>query len=914
MASPLSIPLIAALTAVIAANSGLVVAAPPVLDDPLALENGSVRVVAKIPVGKTLVLPVSGSDADGDVLDFTVTSDNPAIMARVRTGCPILKIHVSYAGDPAATPTPSAAFEGDMTFQLFRDITQETAGSIGGAAQAGFFENLIFHRVVPGFMMQGGDPTGTGTGDPGFSSAHEFRPELIFSGRGQLAMANSNGGYDRGSSIGSGFIQLGSFVPTNSSQFFVTIAQPRALDFKHTIFGQLIRGFDVLDKVVAVPRNASDKPTVSVKMTTVSVTPGTSDATLLLSATAVGGAKLTVTARVPSGAKAVRVIPVIARKDTTNNPPLMRPLPNLITPVGSVPALPLKGFDLEHDYLLYGIASASGNTVAGATGVAKVAQNFTPRKTAGFQDLALGVAGFNDPLVNASPTLTNAFAPFDAYRFQVQEISYGDRAISVEPVPVEGTAAAALTNAVVAEFRDGDPGGGPLDFTAAVTWGDGTAEQVSTGNSPTVTIERSVTTPGSFVIKGTHTYARPGVYFVGVVVDGVLGAVGRTRSQAVIVAAGTALRVAGMSLQNAGAIVNSRPVALFSDTTPGAQPQDFSARIDWGDGRNSPGIIVEKGEGKFAVLGIHRYRDPETFAVFVHITRTKAPTESAVAWSLVQPVQFTAPRHLPPFPAAHLVGQISQAGDARGNSIPIITTTGTGASAQTKFALSIVIVNSGDVTTKAGKINFYLSKDEKLNLAAVGSQPADIPMPIGAFPFANISPLPPADGLRYDLVNTTGPLDLRLVPPPGQNGASYFILAHLDYSDPLADQLPISKDVTFGRINGITVSKASVSVTEAAGVSHSGSFTVVLKGRPLTDVKIKITPSETVQVAIDKTELTFTRANWNVPQVVTATGVDDVIHENSTTTTVTIGPSESSDASWNGMSAGPVFVSVTDND
>ena len=919
MASPSRLTLILALAAVLSGNPRADAAAP-VLADPLALENGTVRVVPKIPVGKTLVLPLLASDPDGDVLDFTVTSSNPKIMGRVRTGCPIMKIHVSYAGDPAATPTPSAAFEGDMELQLFRDVTPATTGNIGGAAQAGFFDNLILHRVIPGFVIQGGDPTGTGSGDPGFSSIHEFRPELIFSGRGQLAMANSNGGYQRGQSFGSGFIQLGNFAATNSSQFFVTVGtnvKTRNLDFVHTIFGQLIRGFDVLDKVVAVPRDANDKPTVPVKMTTVSVTPGKSDATLLLSATSAGASALTVTARDPSGARVTQRIAVYARRDDTNDPPLLRPIPNLISPVGVAPKLPLNAFDLEHDYLLYGIAAASGNTEPGSFGTAGIAQNFSPRTTTGSQDLAVGVAGFNDPLLSAKSSGASPFAPFEAYRFQVAEIGYGDRAISAEALPVESTAATVLTDVVVAEFHDGDAAGAAADFIATVNWGDGSRADASSAATPKIKIERSAVTPGAFVVKGTHTFAKAGVYSIDTLIDGALGAVQRTRGQAVVVDVGTALRVFGVNLQNAGAAVNGRIVATFTDATPGVQARDFSALIDWGDGRNSPGEIVVNGLGKFAVLGSHTYRDPETFSVFAHISRA-TPAASAVAWSRVHASGFTAQRHLPPFPAAHLVGQISQAGDAAGNGIPIISATGTGASAQTRFSVSIVVVNAGDVATSPGKIHFYLSKDKKFNATHVGDQPADIPLTIGTFPEANLPSLKPGAGLRYDLTKSASsngkPLDLRLVPPVGQNGASFFILAHLDYSDPLADQLPISKDVSFGRFNGIFVNKASLTLTEAAGATHAQTFTVVLKARPGADVKIKLTPSDTVQVVVDKTELTFTRANWDTPQVVTVTAVDDAIHESTTTTNITIGPSESTDASWNGMSGGTLRALVTDND
>lgn len=917
MDSPSRFPLIAALSLVLSGTPGAV-AAPPVLADPLAAENGAVRVVPRIPVGKTLVLPLLASDADGDVLDFTVTSSNPRIMARVRTGCPILKIHVSYAGDPGASPSPWPAFEGDMEYQLFRDVTPATTGNIGGAAQAGYYDNVLFHRVIPGFVIQGGDRTGTGSGDAGFRSVHEFRPELIFSGRGQLAMAHSNGGWERGQDFGSGFIQLGSFDPTNGSQFFVTTAQPRSLDFKHTIFGQLIRGFDVLDKVVAVPRNLADKPNVAVTMTAVSIVPGKSDATLLLSATAAGTSTLTVTVRDPSGALAVRRIAVSARKDDTNDPPFLAPIPNIITPVGVAPALPLRAIDLEHDYLLYGVASASGNPAAGSFGTAQISQNFTPRATAGFQNLALGVAGFNDTRVGDSPSSQNPFAPYEAYRFQVAEIGYGDRAMSIEPVAVEATTAVALTDVVLAEYRDGSSTAIPTEHVATVHWGDGTATDSSTGANPKLKVEPSTTTAGAFVVKGTHTFAKKGVYSIDVTVDGSLGASARTRTQAVVNDAGTALRAAGVSLQNAGAAVNGRVIATFTDTTSGVQARDFSARIDWGDGRSSDGQIIANGSGKFAVLGSHGYRDAETFSVFAHISRTTPSAASAVAWSQVQPTGFTGQKHLPPFSAAHLVGQITQASDASGNAVPFITTTGSGATAQTRFAVSIVIVNAGNLPSKQGRLRFYLSKDTVFNATRVGNQPADIPLPIGPFEDGNIPSIAAGGGLRYDIVRSVNPdgsvLDLRLLPPRGQNGASYFILARLVYSDPIADQLPITKETVFGRINGITVNKGSVIVTEAAGATHAQTFTVVLKGRPTADVRIPIALSETTQVEIDKQLLTFTAQNWNVPQTVTVTAKDDTTHENTTTTTISIGPSSSTDASWDEMSADSVRAFVTDND
>ena len=941
MASPFRLPLLPAILAV----SGLIFSAfsaPPVLDDPTVPENGATRVVARIPVGKTLVLPLAASDADDDVLNFSVVSSNPKIMARVRSGLTRLRVHVSYAGDPAANP-PAAAFSGDLDFVLFRDFTPLTSELIGGMAEGGYYDprqegtqtrSHLFHRVVKDFVGQAGDPNGQLpdpappaaplSRGPGFTSDNEFVSSLIFSGRGQLAMAN--GGNRKGTPFGNGFIQLGDFGATNGSQFFVTFSQPRFLDFKHTIFGQCVRGFDLLDKINAVPltlqfvnprdptgTRENSRPTVEVQITSATVQPARSEAILLLSASDGGEARLRITATDPSGGAATRTIKVTARKDDTNNTPLLKPIPNIITPVGVTPALPIAGFDLEHDYLLYGIASASGNTAAGSFGVPQIARNFNPRPTAGFQDLVVCVAGFNDSRLNATATDANPFAPFDAYQCRVAEIGYGDRPVSAEPVAVGGTSGIALTEVILAEFHDGDPAGSGLDFTATVNWGDGTAQDVSTGATPKIKIERSVTVPGAFIVKGTHTYAKSGVYTIGTVLDAALGATARTRGQAVIVAPGTTLRALGESVRNAGATLKDRVLATFTDTTPGVQTQDFSAHIDWGDGRVSPGLIVANGPGKFAVTGRHTYRDPETFAAFVHIARTTAPVAQAVAWSGVQLSGFRAPRHLPPFPAAHLVGQISAAFDASGRELPIVNTTGKGPNSQTRFAVSIVVLNAGNLESKPGRLRFYLSKNQKLNTSKVGAEPADIPLPIGQFPDGNLPALKAGGGLRYDLVQSAA-LDLRLLAPKGQTGASYFLLAHLDYSDPLADQLPITKDVTLGRLNGIKVSKNSVVVTELTGPTHMQTFKVVLTGKPAQDVKLKLTLSGATEIEIDKTELTFTKQNWDDPQIVTVTAKDDFTHDGTTTTTITLGPSESTDASWNGMQGGTVTAFATDND
>ena len=129
---------------------------------------------------------------------------------------------------------------GTIAVEFFPDDAPKTVDNFVNLARDGFYDGVIFHRVIPDFMIQGGDPTGTGSGGPGYSFEDEINPHKVV--RGALAMANAG-------------------PNTNGSQFFIVTADACPwLDGKHTVFGRVSDGMEVVDEISELPRDARDRP------------------------------------------------------------------------------------------------------------------------------------------------------------------------------------------------------------------------------------------------------------------------------------------------------------------------------------------------------------------------------------------------------------------------------------------------------------------------------------------------------------------------------------------------------------------------------------------------------------------------------------------------------------------------------
>jgi hypothetical protein len=364
-------------------------------------------------------------------------------------------------------------------------------------------------------MIQGGDPLTNGTGGPAFRYDDEFNPQAIFSGNGQLALANSG-------------------PDTDGSQFFVTVAPYRHGDFTYTIFGQLLRGFNVLSNINNTATDTNSRPLADVIIVQAGFVPDTSDTVLTLVATNRVGVVGTINVIADDGAggRATNTFTATTVTDTDSNAqPFLygNTVTNLVAPVNMtltnvINAVELDGYALYWfpkfaDQTSYNAASNSSLNVSSS-----VLQTLTYNVTNAqgqlqlFMKPATNYAGpvsiiFDVSAYSSWRTDYEYFGITDPYAEQEYTFVFGDTPIVAQPAKLAPQITAPFTNLLLATFTNGVAGSAVTNFSAAINWGD-----------DSITAGIITTNPARLKeVRGSHAYTNSGDYPVYITIQSALG-------------------------------------------------------------------------------------------------------------------------------------------------------------------------------------------------------------------------------------------------------------------------------------------------------------------------------------------------------------------------------------------------------
>lgn len=453
-----------------------------------------------IPAGKSLIIPVTATSPTGRPLTFTATSSTNAIAVVVHANNPFWKMSVVQAAPtnaPGAFQTPfrggvaTVTNVGDMTFMLFPEYAPRTVDAIQGLTAGGLYSsNTIFHRVIAGFMIQGGDPLTNGTGGPVFRYDDEWNPQAIFSRNGQLALANS--GKD-----------------TDGSQFFVTVAPYRSGDFSYTIFGQLVRGFNVLSNINNTATGANDRPLADEIITRASFVPDYFDTVLTLTATNLAGIAGTISIIADDGAggRITNTFAATTVADTGGKVTFLYPntATNLVAPANQPLTNTVWGYDfpgVTNNWLVY---YADANSSVSAT------NSFYNIVSNQMQFVAVPNSNYVGPV--SFTFYVSSSSSFASYDQQKYTFVFGDTPITAQAANFTAFALASFTNQLLATFTNGVPDSAATNFTAFINWGDNTT------NSGVITTNND----GGKEVFGSHTYTNAGTYPVYLTIQSHLG-------------------------------------------------------------------------------------------------------------------------------------------------------------------------------------------------------------------------------------------------------------------------------------------------------------------------------------------------------------------------------------------------------
>lgn len=478
-----------------------------------------------VPAGKSLIIPITATVTNGRPLTYTITGTTNGMAIVTHTNNPFWKLNVAQAcapGTPGSFQTPfrgglaTVTNVGDLTFMLFPEYAPNTVSIFQGLSDSGFYStNTIFHRVINGFIIQGGDPLTNGTGGLVFQYNDEFNPQAIFSGNGQLALANSG-------------------KNTDGSQFFVTETPFRGGDFQYTLFGQLVRGFNVLTNIENTPvdNSTNNRPLANEIITQASMVPDTADTVITLVATNAAGVSNKVTVVVDDGAggRATNTFVAISITDSNSySQPFFfgNTVTNVVAPVNTpvtnlINALELDGEPLYWT-LFYGNAASEYSSLFDFT-TSSVLQSLTYNVTNSGGEIRFHIVpptSFTGQVAYTFVVSSSSFWYYDytngfslpPYYVLTYYFTFGDTPINAQASALPPQIPRTFTNLLLATFTNGVAGSAVTNFTASVQWGDDSI----TAATITTNLARMKE------VLGSHTYTNSGVYPIAINIQSGLG-------------------------------------------------------------------------------------------------------------------------------------------------------------------------------------------------------------------------------------------------------------------------------------------------------------------------------------------------------------------------------------------------------
>lgn len=481
-----------------------------------------------LPAGKSIIIPITATVTNGQPLTYTVTGSTNAMALVLHTNNPFWKLNVAQACATNAAGSFTTPFRGglatvtnvgDLTFMLFPEYAPNTVAIFQGLSAAGFFNsNTIFHRVIANSIIQGGDPDTNGTGGLVFEYNDEFKPQAIFSGNGQLALANAG-------------------KNTDMSQFFVTVGRQRSLDFQYTLFGQLVRGFNVLSNIDFTAVNTNSRPLATEIITLASFIPDTVDTVLTITSTNRSRITnlVTVVASDGVGGLATNSFKAISLTDTnSNDQPLFygSTISNLVTRTNVTLTNILDVVDLDGQTIYWFPISGDTNSEANAIVSYNTYRAFLHNSTYNETNVAGEMKLFVKPQTNYAGPITVYFIASESsnwlsyYKYYSVfdylppycqmpfTFVFGDTPITGQAAAIAAQPTGSFTNLLLATFTNGVPGSSATNFSAVIQWGD---DSLTTN---------TITTNAASLLKqvyGSHNYQYAGDYPITVTIRSLLG-------------------------------------------------------------------------------------------------------------------------------------------------------------------------------------------------------------------------------------------------------------------------------------------------------------------------------------------------------------------------------------------------------